>query len=190
MEHAAAQRRWPRRTGRGRARAEAGGRGGGGGLGGEGWGVNFTNDLLKDIIPYHRIALFDVHRRRSSRSGGPVDGRHANPTIAPANLDKFSYIGVFSGGNIMPENITDKDAFKKQVKVVFMSFGSRESSTPTRRRHGPSGPDGIKLAADALGKEGINAVYYVSPDSAHDFTSWKRSLYYFAPMLFQTQSSP
>jgi hypothetical protein len=69
-----------------------------------------------------------------------------------------------------------------------MSFGSRESSAPRGGGTGPSGPDGIKLAAEALNKEGINAVYYVSPDSAHDFTSWKRSLYYFTPMLFKAQT--
>ena len=42
-------------------------------------------------------------------------------------------------------------------------------------------------AADALGKSGIHAAYYVSPDSGHDFTSWRRSLYYFTQMLFREQ---
>ena len=34
------------------AGARAGGAGRGAGMGGDSWGVNFTNDLLKDIIPY------------------------------------------------------------------------------------------------------------------------------------------
>ena len=38
---------------------------------------------------------------------------------------------------------------------------------------------------EALKKAGINSVFYVSTDSAHDFVSWKRSLYYFAPQLFR-----
>ena len=75
-------------------------------------------------------------------------------------------------------------AFKKHVKLVFMSFGSRESSAPRGGGPLPSGPEGIKLAADALTKAGIKAVYYVSPGSAHDFTSWKRSLYFFSQRLF------
>jgi hypothetical protein len=70
-----------------------------------------------------------------------------------------------------------------------MSFGSRESSAPRGGGTAPAGPEGIKLAADALTKAGIKAACYVSADSAHDFTSWKRSLYYFAPMLFQAQSA-
>ena len=89
----------------------------------------------------------------------------------------------------MPRDIKDLDLFKKQVKVVFMSFGSKESSAPRGGGTSPSGPDGIKLAAEALSKKGINAIYYVSPDSVHDFTSWKRSLYFFTPTLFQAQTN-
>jgi len=48
----------------------------------------------------------------------------------------------------------------------------------------------ILYPLELLTKAGIKAVCYVSPDSAHDFTSWKRSLYYFAPMLFQAQPNP
>jgi len=165
------------------------GKGGkGGGPGGAGWGENFTNDLLKDIIPYvetHYSTYTDAdHRALAGLSMGGMQTR----TISLPNIDKFSYIGVFSGGNIMPENIKDKDAFKKQVKVVFMSFGSKEGSTAKGGGTVPGGPDGIKIAAEALSKDNINAIYYVSPDSAHDFTSWKRSLYYFTQMLFHPET--
>ena len=140
---------------------------------------------MKDIIPYveshYSVKPGPENRALAGLSMGGMQTR----SIAPANVDKFSYLGVFSGGNIRPENITDIDAFKKNVKLVFMSFGSRESSAPRGGGTAPAGPDGIKLAADALTKAGIKAVYYVSPDSAHDWVSWKRSLYYFAPLIFQ-----
>jgi enterochelin esterase family protein len=155
-----------------------------GGRGGPG-DKNFENDLLADIIPYvesHYSASADSkHRALAGLSMGGMQTR----SIAPAHAEKFSYVGVFSGGNIQPENITDLDAFKKNVNLVFMSFGSRESSAPRGGGTAPAGPEGIKLAADALNKAGIKAVYYVSPDSAHDFTSWKRSLYYFSQRLFR-----
>ena len=150
--------------------------------------MNFTafeNDLFKDIIPYieshYSVYTDSKHRALAGLSLGGMQTR----TIAPANADKISYVGVFSGGNILPENITDMRVFKKNVKLVFMSFGSRESSAPRGGGTAPAGPEGIKLAADALTKAGIKAVYYVSPDSAHDFTSWKRSLYFFSQMLFR-----
>ena len=152
--------------------------------------MNFTNDLLKDIIPYiesHYSVYTDAqHRALAGLSMGGMQTR----TIALANIDKFSYIGVFSGGNITPQSITDMDAFKKNVKLVFMSFGSRESSAGRGGSPGPGGPEGIKIAADALNQAGIKAVCYISPDSAHDMTSWKRSLYEFTPLLFRPQPNP
>jgi enterochelin esterase-like enzyme len=174
------------RGGRGGAGAGGGGgaRGGAGGLGGA-LGGSFTNDLLKDIIPYieshYSVYTDGQHRALAGLSMGGMQTR----SIAPANSDKFSYFGIFSGGNLRPQDITDTDAFKKNVKLVYMSFGSNESSAPRGGGTDPSGPEGIKLATDAMNKVGIKAVCYVSPDSAHDFTSWKRSLYYFSQLLFQ-----
>jgi enterochelin esterase family protein len=171
------------RGGMGSARGGFGMAGGRGGFGG--WGENFTNDLLKDIIPYieshYSVSADAQHRALAGLSMGGMQTR----TIALANVDKFTYIGVFSGGNITPENIADMDAFKKNVNLVYMSFGSRESSVGRGGNAAPSGPAGIKLASDALNKAGIKAVCYVSPDSAHDFTSWKRSLYYCSQLLFR-----
>ena len=168
----------------GDAGAARGGARGRGGLG-DGWGKDFENDLFKDIIPYiesHYSAYADAqHRALAGLSMGGMQTR----TITLANVGKFSYIGIFSGGNIKPEDITDLDAFKKQVKVVFMSYGSRESTAPRGGGTAPGGSEGAKIAADALNKAGIKAVQYTSPDSAHDFTSWKRSLYQFAPLLFR-----
>jgi enterochelin esterase-like enzyme len=156
---------------------------------GEGWGENFTNDLLKDIIPFiesHYSAYTDAgHRALAGLSMGGMQTKR----ISLANIDKFSHIGIFSGGNIRPQDITDMAAFKKQVKLVFMSYGSKESSTGPGPNMGPNagprGPEGARLANEALTKEGIKSGCYISPDSAHDFTSWKRSLYYFTPLLFK-----
>jgi enterochelin esterase-like enzyme len=165
--------------------AAPGRRGGGRGMMGDGVGKNFENDLLKDIIPYVE-SHYSVHADAQHRAlAGLSLGGMQTRSIGPVNSDKFSYLGVFSGGNIRPEHITDMDAFKKNVKLVFMSFGSRESSAPRGGGTAPSGPEGIKLAADELTRAGIKTIYYVSPDSAHDFTSWKRSLYFFSQQLFK-----
>ena len=44
-------------------------------------------------------------------------------TTTMANLDKFAYIGLFSGGNIPLAEIKNPAAFKKQVKAVFFGNG-------------------------------------------------------------------
>jgi enterochelin esterase family protein len=94
-------------------------------------------------------------------------------TITTAHLDTFSHIGIFSGGSIAAADISDMAAFKKNVKVVFVSYGSREN--------GAAG----KANVEALKQAGVNSVFYESPQTAHEWLSWRRSLYQFAPLLFQ-----
>ena len=79
--------------------------------------------------------------------------------ITLANLDKFSHIGIFSGGSIAPTNITDMDAFKQKVKLVFVSYGSREVDPGNRRGGGRGGFGGDpKANTEALKAAGINSV--------------------------------
>ena len=40
-------------------------------------------------------------------------------------------------------------------------------------------------SADALNQAGIKAVSYTSPDTGHEFQTWRRSLHEMAPLLFQ-----
>jgi hypothetical protein len=108
-------------------------------------------------------------------------------TISLANLDKFSHIGVFSGGSIALTNITDMDAFKQKVRLVFVSYGSREVDPANRRpgsNRGPFGGD-PKANTEALKEAGINTYYYISAGTAHEWLTWRRSLHQFAQLVFQ-----
>jgi len=119
-----------------------------GGRGGFGGGFNFNafqQILIDDLIPYidttYRTLADQPHRAMAGLSMGGMQTR----TITLANLDKFSHIGIFSGGSIAPTNITDMAAFKEKVKLVFVSYGSREVD-PANRRGGTSrGPFGATL---------------------------------------------
>jgi enterochelin esterase family protein len=42
-----------------------------------------------------------------------------------------------------------------------------------------------KENTEALKNTGINAHFYVSPNTAHEWQSWRRSLYEFAQLLFK-----
>jgi len=70
-------------------------------------------------------------------------------------------------------------AFEKSNKLVFVSYGSREVEGGKTRRGGDPKADG-----EALEAAGINSHYYVSPATAHEWQSWRRSLREFAPLLF------
>jgi len=82
-------------------------------------------------------------------------------------------------------NDVDKaPGFKDKVKLVFVSYGSRELD----KDHSAFGGD-PKVNAEALKQAGINSVFYVSPNTAHEWQSWRRSLHEFAPLLFRDDTS-
>jgi enterochelin esterase family protein len=130
---------------------------------------SYANVMLNDMIPWvdsnFRTLADQAHRAMSGLSMGGMYTK----SITLAHLDKFAYIGLFSGGSIAPTEITDKS----KVKLVFMSYGSREP-----------GSNGVKNAADVLQQAGIKSASYVSPLTAHEWQSWRRSLREFAQLLF------
>ncbi len=81
---------------------------------------------IDDLIPFIDANFRTLTDQPNRAMAGLSMGGMQTRTITLANLDKFSHIGVFSGGSIAPSNITDLDAFKEKVKVVFVSYGSRE----------------------------------------------------------------
>lgn len=140
----------------------------------------FEKVLIEDFIPYvdanFRTVAKQSHRAMAGLSMGGMQTRG----ITLGNLDKFSHIGVFSGGSIAVTNISDLASFKKKVKLVFISYGSKELGGDRTSRGGDP-----KAQTAALKEAGINAVFYESPDTAHEWQSWRRSLFQFAPLLFK-----
>ena len=151
-----------------------------GGFGGRGFNFGgFEHILIDDLIPFidanYRTIPDQPHRAMAGLSMGGMQTH----TITLAHLDVFSHIGLFSGGSITTNEITDLDAFKQKVKLVFVSYGSREVTGG--RGMGANG----RANADELKQTGVNSFYYESPLTAHEWQSWRRSLYQFAPLLFQ-----
>jgi len=104
-------------------------------------------------------------------------------SITLAHLDTFSHIGIFSGGSIAPGDITDLETFKQKVKVVFVGYGGREIGGDRGGRGGFGGDP--RANTEALKAAGVNSYFYVSPDTGHEWQSWRRSLHQFAPLLFR-----
>lgn len=140
----------------------------------------FEKTLIDDFIPFvdanFRTIADQPHRAMAGLSMGGMQTR----SITLSHLDKFSHIGVFSGGSIAVTNITDMAKFKDKVKLVFVSYGSRELGGDRPNRGGDP-----KANTEALKTAGINAHFYVSPDTAHEWQTWRRSLREFAPLLFK-----
>jgi enterochelin esterase-like enzyme len=174
--------------------AAAGGSAGGPGRrGGFGGGLNFSafeHVLIDDLIPYIDVNFRTIADQPNRAMAGLSMGGMQTRQISLAHIDKFSHIGVFSGGSISTNDISDLASFKKKVKVVFISYGSRELD-PSNRRGGPGGGRGggfggdPKVNVDALKAAGIDCHFYISPQTAHEWQSWRRSLNQFAPLLFR-----
>jgi enterochelin esterase-like enzyme len=141
----------------------------------------FQTVLLDELIPYidanFRTLSDQPHRAMAGLSMGGMETK----TITLKHLDTFSQIGLFSGGTISLDDVNNTPGFKGKVKLVFVSYGSRELGGD---RGGGRGGD-PKANTEALKQVGIHSVFYVSPDTAHEFLSWRRSLHEFAPLLFR-----
>ena len=153
-------------------------------MGGFDFAGQFQHILLDDLIPYiesnYRVIADQPHRAMAGLSMGGMQTR----IITLANLNKFSQIGMFSGGSISMEDVNKAEGFKEKVKLLFVSYGSRELENRKMFTGGPFGGD-PQVNSDALKAAGINVHFYVSPLTAHEWQSWRRSLHEFATLVFK-----
>lgn len=138
----------------------------------------FQEVLIKDIIPMvennYRVIADTEHRAMAGLSMGGMQTH----SITLANPTTFAYVGMFSGGTFNTDELKDAADFKKTNKVLFMSAGGKETRMA-------EGDNSVGKAANDLKALGINAHSYVSPGTAHEWQTWRRSLYQFAQLLFK-----
>jgi hypothetical protein len=110
-------------------------------------------------------------------------------SITLKKLDTFSHIGLLSGGTISMEDVKNTPGFRDKVRLVFVAYGSRELAGGRGGGGGRAGGGGNAPSPQQVTEElrtaGINSVFYVSPDTAHEFQTWRRSLRELAPLLFR-----
>ncbi|MES1260720.1 MAG: alpha/beta hydrolase-fold protein [Acidobacteriota bacterium] len=157
------------------------------GRGGMGLGrPTFTEMMIADLIPsIERSYRVLPGRENRAMAGLSMGGAQTFATVLN-NMDKFAWMGGFSGScggpgrgagpvdvkTVCGGSFANPAAFNKQMKLVFIGIGSVEGQ-------------GAKLFSDALTKGGIHNVYFESPGTAHEWLSWRRALNDFAPRLFR-----
>ncbi|MEO6080757.1 MAG: alpha/beta hydrolase-fold protein, partial [Steroidobacteraceae bacterium] len=152
--------------------------------------TGFERVLTEDLIPYIDANFRTLANQANRGMAGLSMGGMQTRSIGLSHLDKFSQIGVFSGGSITAKEVAAIPNFKQKAKLVFVSYGSREIDRPAVVGGGAPGGGGgnattAKSDIEALKQAGINAHFYVSPETAHEWQSWRRSLYQFAPLAFR-----
>ena len=146
-------------------------------------GGEFEQVMLDDLIPMIDSTYRTLTDRNHRAMAGLSLGGMQTLQITLKHLDKFAYIGGFSaaGGTFVDPKtsyngvMADPKQFNKQVKVFWLSVGTEEGR----------GLNGNKAFHQALDAAGIKNVYYESSGTAHEWQTWRRSLYGFAPLLFR-----
>ena len=160
-----------------------GGRPQGGGFGmPSGWADGFANTLIKDVIPMIDSRFRTIADKEHRAMAGLSMGGMQTKSITVAHPEVFSNLGIFSGGTITVDDTKNNPEFAKGLKLVFVSFGSRELEN---RVSGFGDGTDPRQETEALAASGVNAHFYVSPGTAHEWQSWRRALYQFAQLLFK-----
>jgi enterochelin esterase-like enzyme len=139
-----------------------------GGFGGFGSNEGFQKFLCDELVPYVDAHFRTLANKENRAMAGLSMGGMETHSITLARPEMFNYYGLLSGGTYSPSEIADKN----QVKKIFISCGSKE------------GPDNIMNAAKALKDAGFDAMGYVSEGTAHEFLTWRRSLYQMAQFFW------
>jgi enterochelin esterase-like enzyme len=190
--------------GAGAPAAPGAGRGPAGPPGGA-YGQLMIHDLIPFIDSHFRTLADKDHRAMAGLSMG--GGQTA--TITMVNLDKFSYIGLFSGGAALgfggrgrggapgaapapapaapPAALDLKTIYSGAMadpaefnRKVKVLFMSFGTEPPLEN------PEGLKRHQEQLIAAGItNSYVYLSPGTTHEWQTWRRSLYTFSQILFK-----
>ena len=143
------------------------------------YGASFYKVMINDLIPYID-ANFRTKTDRDHRAmAGLSWGGHQTFDLVMNNMDKFSYMGAFSGAIFGLDAKTAYDGkfangeeFNKKIHYLFLSCGSEENF-------------GTEKLAESLRNCGVKVDFQVSPGTHHEWLTWRRGLNQFIPHLFK-----
>ena len=155
-----------------------------------------TQIYVKDLMPFIDKTFRTKADRQNRAMAGLSRGGMQTTTTVFNNMDKFAWMGTFSGffmggmggrgaaGTAQPPSINqqietafngvfkDAAAFDKQMNLLFISTGTEERSP--------------KETVEALKARGIkHIVFHESQGTAHEWLTWRRALNDLAPRLFK-----
>ena len=143
------------------------------------YGNSFYPVLLNDLIPYIDQNFRTKSDRENRAMAGLSWGGHQTFDIVLNNLDKFAWMGTFSGAIFGLDVKTayngvfaNADEFNKKIHYMYMNWGSE---------------DFIKSGdiVKQLRELGVKVDSSESAGTAHEFLTWRRGLHEFIPHLFK-----
>jgi enterochelin esterase family protein len=160
----------------------------GAGRGAGGVTAAFEEVVTRDLIPLIDSTYRTLADREHRAMAGLSMGGNQTCQVTMHNLDKFAYIGAFSGtmNGLSTDPLDPATAFNglfkdgvalnKKIKLFWIGMGTAEPDPF---------PGAIGAFKAMLDKAGVKYVYFESPGTAHEWLTWRRDLNDFAPRLFR-----
>jgi len=143
------------------------------------YGASFYKVMIQDLIPTVDSKFRTLTDRDHRAMAGLSWGGHQTFDLVLNNMDKFSYMGAFSGAifgldvkTAYNGVFTKPDEFNKKIHYLYLSCGSEENF-------------GTEALVKSLRDAGIKTDYYVSPGTHHEWLTWRRCFRQFIPHLFK-----
>ena len=143
------------------------------------YGASFYPVLLNDLIPYIDQNFRTKSDRENRAMAGLSWGGHQTFDVVLTNLDKFAWMGTFSGAIFGLDVKTaydgvfaNADEFNKKIHYLYMNWGEEDFI-----KNG----DIVKQ----LRELGIKVDSNESKGTAHEWLTWRRGLHEFIPHIFK-----
>lgn len=143
------------------------------------YGASFYNVMIQDLIPTIDSKFRTLTDRDHRAMAGLSWGGHQTFDLVLNNMDKFSYMGAFSGAifgldvkTAYNGVFTKPEEFNKKIHYLYLSCGSEENF-------------GTEALVKNLQDAGIKTDFYVSPGTHHEWLTWRRCFRQFIPHLFK-----
>jgi enterochelin esterase-like enzyme len=143
------------------------------------YGASFYQVMIQDLIPTIDSKFRTLTDRDHRAMAGLSWGGHQTFDLVLNNMDKFSYMGAFSGAifgldvKTAYNGVFSKpEEFNKKIHYLYLSCGSEENF-------------GTEALVKSLQNAGIKTDFYVSPGTHHEWLTWRRCFRQFIPHLFK-----
>jgi enterochelin esterase family protein len=141
----------------------------------------FARVVLEDLVPHidreFRTLADADHRAIAGLSMGAGQAM----SIGLANLDRFRWIGAFSGGmrNFAAGDgpLSDPQAANRKIRLLWIGCGTEDALYANNEK-----------AHAAVEQAGIRHRWFSGP-GAHEWQVWRKHLHAFAPLLFRGVSA-
>lgn len=143
------------------------------------YGASFYKVMTTDLIPTIDSKFRTLTDRDHRAMAGLSWGGHQTFDLVLNNMDKFAWMGAFSGAifgldvkTAYNGIFTKPEEFNKKIHYLYLSCGSEENF-------------GTEALVKSLQDVGIKTDFYVSPGTHHEWLTWRRCFRQFIPHLFK-----